>query len=82
MPKPKGHAYNVTFSLEDDERLAALQVAQRATGAVVIRQALEYYYRHVVLELPCCGNGHPCFVPQMHTPLYAGRKGGGGHNAR
>jgi hypothetical protein len=62
------------LSPQDDEKLNALQVHMRMTGAQVMRAALDALYRHRILEAPCCGDGHPCFVPQMHTPLYAGRK--------
>jgi hypothetical protein len=74
MPKSKAHSYNLMLSADDDEKLHALQVHMRATGATVLRNALDALYRHRICESPSCADGHPCFVPQMHTPLYQGRR--------
>ena len=79
MPKSKCHSYNIMLSPDDDEKLAKLQVAMRMTGAQVMRSALDSLYRHRVLESPCCADGHPCYVPQMHTQVYAGRKVNASH---
>lgn len=74
MPKSKCHSFNLMLNPDDDEKLHKLQAQMRATGATVLRTALDTLYRHLIFECPMCADGHPCFVPQMHAPLYAGRR--------
>jgi len=62
------HAFNVVLSTDERNMLHALTQANGTSAGAEIRAALRARHAMIVSMAPTCGNGHPCFVPQMHRP--------------
>lgn len=57
--------FNVMLNRAERDTLNALAESAGVSKGQVIRAAIKAKHSHA-MGAYCCGNGEPCFVPQMH----------------
>jgi len=65
MSSPKKQ-FNIMLDPEHLKHLQEVADALSVNKAHAFRMTLAFAHKHIILNIKCCADGRPCFVPHLH----------------